>query len=136
MIESLQIIIAFFCFAILTIVPFNIFNSKKIFNTNYNILDLASFNLITNCTVLLFFSILPITLKDYNLFFYWFLESESIPSPGALQSSLGTNDFLHQYILLCIQLWLQLDSLLALKYCSLTFNSHSKIYFLWRRWIL
>ena len=70
MIESLQIIIAFFCFAILTIVPFNIFNSKKIFHTNYNILDLASFNLITNCTVLLFFSILPITLKDYNLFFY------------------------------------------------------------------
>ena len=70
MIESLQIIIAFFCFAILTIVPFNIFNSKKIFHTNYNILDLASFNLIINCTVLLFFSILPITLKDYNLFFY------------------------------------------------------------------
>ena len=70
MIESFQIIIAFFCFAILTIVPFNIFNSKKIFHTNYNILDLASFNLITNCTVLLFFSILPITLKDYNLFFY------------------------------------------------------------------
>ncbi len=70
MIEFFQIIIAFFCFAILTIVPFNIFNSKKIFHTNYNILDLASFNLITNCTVLLFFSILPITLKDYNLFFY------------------------------------------------------------------
>ena len=70
MIESFQIIIAFFCFAILTIVPFNIFNSKKIFHTNYNILDLASFNLIINCTVLLFFSILPITLKDYNLFFY------------------------------------------------------------------
>ena len=70
MIESLQIIIAFFCFAILTIVPFNIFNSKKIFHTSYNILDLASFNLITNCTVLLFFSLLPITLKDYNLFFY------------------------------------------------------------------
>jgi len=70
MIESFQIIIAFFCFAILTIVPFNIFNSKKIFQTNYNILDLASFNLITNCTVLLFFSILPITLKDYNLFYY------------------------------------------------------------------
>ncbi len=68
MIESLQIIIAFFCFAILTIVPFNIFNSKKIFHTSYNIIDLASFNLITNCTVLLFFSILPITLKDYNLF--------------------------------------------------------------------
>ena len=70
MIESFQIIIAFFCFAILTIVPFNIFNSKKIFHTYYNILDLASFNLIINCTVLLFFSILPITLKDYNLFFY------------------------------------------------------------------
>ena len=70
MIESFQIIIAFFCFAILTIVPFNIFNSKKIFHTNCNILDLASFNLIINCTVLLFFSILPITLKDYNLFFY------------------------------------------------------------------
>ena len=70
MIESFQIIIAFFCFAILTIVPFNIFNSKKIFHTNYNILDLASFYLIINCTVLLFFSILPITLKDYNLFFY------------------------------------------------------------------
>ena len=70
MIESFQIIIAFFCFAILTIVPFNIFNSKKIFQTNYNILDLASFNLITNCTVLLFFSILPITLIDYNLFYY------------------------------------------------------------------
>ena len=70
MIESFQIIIAFFCFAILTVVPFNIFNSKKIFHTNCNILDLASFNLIINCTVLLFFSILPITLKDYNLFFY------------------------------------------------------------------
>ena len=70
MIESFQIIIGFFCFAILTIVPFNIFNSKKIFQTNYNILDLASFNLITNCTVLFFFSILPITLKDYNLFYY------------------------------------------------------------------
>ena len=70
MIEFFQIIIAFFCFAVLTIVPFNIFNSKKIFHANYNILDLASFNLITNCTVLLFLSILPITLKNYNLFFY------------------------------------------------------------------
>ena len=70
MIESLQIIIAFFCFSILIMVPFNIFNSKKIFHSNYNILDLASFNLIINCTVLFFFSILPIALKDYNLIFY------------------------------------------------------------------
>ena len=70
MIESFQIIIAFFCFTILTLVPFNIFSSKKIFYTDYNALDLACFNLIVNCTVLLFFSILPITLNDYNLIFY------------------------------------------------------------------
>ena len=70
MIEFFQIIIAFFCFAVLTIVPFNIFNSKKIFHANYNILDLASFNLITNCTVLLFLSILPITLKNCNIFLF------------------------------------------------------------------
>jgi len=70
MIEIFQIIIIFICFVLLTLVPFNIFGSKKISNINYNALDRASFNLITNCTILLFFSILPMSLDQYSLFFY------------------------------------------------------------------
>lgn len=73
MIESLQIIISFLSFTILTFVPFNIFNSKKMFNTSCNVLDIASFNLILNCTLLLLFSLLPISIKDYNLYFYLIL---------------------------------------------------------------
>ena len=100
MIESFQIIIAFFCFTILTMVPFNIFNSKKIFYTDYNALDLACFNLIVNCTVLLFFSILPITLNDYNLIFYIILVTIFFYS--YILKSKNINNFKDYYLQLII----------------------------------
>ena len=69
MIEISQILLSFILFSLIITVPVNIFNykmfvSKKLFN-----LDIASFNLILNCNILLLMSILPISLRLYNSLF-------------------------------------------------------------------
>jgi len=69
MIEFLQIILSFFLFFLIITVPINIFNSKSFINKKFSSLGIASFNLILNCNILLFLSILPIALNSYNLFF-------------------------------------------------------------------
>ena len=69
MIEFLQIILSFFLFFLIITVPINIFNPKLFINKNFSSLEIASFNLILNCNILLFLSILPIALSSYNLFF-------------------------------------------------------------------
>ena len=69
MIELLQIILIFFLFILIITVPFNIFNSKLFISKNFFSLDIASFNLILNCNILLLLSFLPISLDTYNLFF-------------------------------------------------------------------
>ena len=73
MIEITNIILALFSFLLITFVPLNIFAIKnKIFN-NCSSLDLASFNLIINCNILLIFSLLPLSLENYNYIYYTFL---------------------------------------------------------------
>ena len=67
MIEFLQIILSFFLFLLMVTVPINIFNSKLLINKKFFNLDIASFNLILNCNILLFLSILPFSLGSYNL---------------------------------------------------------------------
>ena len=69
MIEFLQIIFSFFLFFLIISVPINIFNPKLLINNKFSILGTASFNLILNCNILLFLSILPIALDSYSLFF-------------------------------------------------------------------
>ena len=69
MIEFLQIIFSFFLFFLIISVPINIFNPKLFINNKFSILGTASFNLILNCNILLFLSILPIALDSYSLFF-------------------------------------------------------------------
>ena len=69
MTEFLQIILSFFLFFLIITVPINIFNSKLFINKKFSNLGIASFNLILNCNILLFLSILPIALSFYNLFF-------------------------------------------------------------------
>ena len=69
MIEFLQIILSFFLFSLIIFVPINIFNSKLFFNRKFFCLDIASFNLILNCNILLLISFLPTSLSSYNLFF-------------------------------------------------------------------
>ena len=69
MIEFLQIILSFFLFSLIIFVPINIFKSKLFFNRKFFCLDIASFNLILNCNILLFLSILPISLGSYNLLY-------------------------------------------------------------------
>ena len=72
MIEFLQIILSFSLFFLMITVPINIFNSKLLINKKFFSLDVASFNLILNCNILLFLSLLPISLGSYNLFFIFF----------------------------------------------------------------
>lgn len=73
MIEIINIIIALFSFLLITFVPLNIFALKnKIFNSCSS-LDLASFNLILNCNILLIFSLLPLPLESYSYIYYSFL---------------------------------------------------------------
>jgi len=69
MIELLQIILSFFIFFLMITVPINIFNSELFIKKNFFSLDLASFNLLLNCNILLLLSFLPISLSSYNLFF-------------------------------------------------------------------
>jgi len=69
MIEFLQIILSFFVFFLIITVPINIFNSKLLINKKFFSIDVASFNLILNCNILLLLSILPISLGSYNLFY-------------------------------------------------------------------
>ena len=69
MIELLQIILSFFLFILMVLVPINIFNSKSFINQKFFHIDLASFNLILNCSILLLLSFLPISLDAYNLFY-------------------------------------------------------------------
>jgi hypothetical protein len=69
MIEILQMLLSIILFALTIMVPFNIFNTKLFIGKNFFCLDVASFNLIINCNILLLISILPYSLKAYNLFF-------------------------------------------------------------------
>ena len=69
MIEFLQIILSFFLFFLIITVPINIFNPKLFINKKFSSLEIVSFNLILNCNILLFLSILPLALSSYNLFF-------------------------------------------------------------------
>ena len=69
MIELIQIIFIFFIFFLSITVPLNVFNSNLLINKkNFN-LDIASFNLLINCNILLFLSIIPIALSSYNFFY-------------------------------------------------------------------
>jgi hypothetical protein len=66
MIELLQIIFIFFIFFLSLTVPINVFKTNlTIDKINFN-LDIASFNLLINCNILLLLSILPISLNSYN----------------------------------------------------------------------
>ena len=69
MIEVLQILLSFILFFLIITVPINIFNSKLFFSKKLFSLDIASFNLIINCNILLLISLLPFSLRLYNLFF-------------------------------------------------------------------
>ena len=69
MIEFLQILLTFILFSLIITVPVNIFNSKIFINRKYYNLDVASFNLILNCNILLLISFLPFSLSAFNLFF-------------------------------------------------------------------
>ena len=66
MIELLQIIFIFFIFFLSLTVPINIFNTILPNNKNKYNLDIASFNLLINCNILLLLSIIPIALNSYN----------------------------------------------------------------------
>ena len=67
--EILQILLSFILFFLIITVPLNIFNTKKIASNKSFSLDVASFNLIINCNILLLISILPISLGIYNSLF-------------------------------------------------------------------
>ena len=69
MIEFLQILLAFILFSLIITVPVNIFNSKIFISKKYFSLDVASFNLILNCNILLLISFLPLSLNLFNFFF-------------------------------------------------------------------
>ncbi len=69
MIELLQIIFIFFIFFLSLTVPINVFNSNFLINKNKFNLDIASFNLLINCNILLLLSILPIALSSYNFIY-------------------------------------------------------------------
>ena len=69
MIELLQIIFIFFIFFLSLTVPINIFNTNLLNNKNKYNLDIASFNLLINCNILLLLSIIPIALSSYNLLY-------------------------------------------------------------------
>jgi len=69
MIEILQILLSFILFFLIITVPINIFNSKMFISKKFFSLDIASFNLILNCNILLLISFLPFSLRSYNLFF-------------------------------------------------------------------
>ena len=69
MIEILQMLLSIILFALTIMVPFNIFNTKLFIGKNFFCLDVASFNLIINCNILLLISLLPFSLSLYNLFF-------------------------------------------------------------------
>ena len=69
MIELSQIFLSFILFSLIITVPFNILNSKILISKNFFSLDIASFNLILNCNILLLISILPISLRIYNFLF-------------------------------------------------------------------
>ena len=69
MIELLQIILIFFIFFLLLTVPINIFNSNLLIKENKLNLNIASFNLLINCNILLLLSIIPIALSSYNFFY-------------------------------------------------------------------
>ena len=69
MIEILQMLLSIILFALIIMVPFNIFNTKLFIGKNFFCLDVASFNLIINCNILLLISLLPFSLRLYNLFF-------------------------------------------------------------------
>ena len=69
MIEISQILLSFILFFLIITVPVNIFNCKIFVNKKFFNLDIASFNLILNCNILLLMSILPISLRLYNSLF-------------------------------------------------------------------
>ena len=69
MIEISQILLSFILFSLTITVPVNIFNYKMFVNKKFFNLDIASFNLILNCNILLLMSILPISLRLYNSLF-------------------------------------------------------------------
>ena len=69
MIEFLQILLTFILFSLIITVPVNIFNSKIFISKKYFSLDVASFNLILNCNILLLISFLPLSLSLFNFFF-------------------------------------------------------------------
>ena len=74
MIEISQILLSFILFSLIITVPVNIFNYKMFVNKKFFNLDIASFNLILNCNILLLMSILPISLRLYKpLFIFSYL---------------------------------------------------------------
>ena len=69
MVELFHILLSFALFFLIITVPIDIFNSKTFISKKFFYLDIASFNLILNCNILLLISILPLSLKLSNLLF-------------------------------------------------------------------
>lgn len=66
MIEILKIFIALPIFLLLIFVPINVFKDKKKLFLNASEIDILSFNLILNCSLLLVLSFLPIKISTYQ----------------------------------------------------------------------
>ena len=67
--EFIQIIVIFFVFSLSLTVPINIFNSSLLLKNKKFNLDIASFNLLINCNILLLLSLIPIALSTYNFLY-------------------------------------------------------------------
>ncbi len=72
MIELLEITKLFLIFSLLLISPFN-FYKKEILGINFDQSSLIALNLIFNLNILLFFSLIPLKLSDYSIFFILYL---------------------------------------------------------------
>ena len=69
MFELSKIFLVLIAFNLTLLVPFNIFH-KNVFLSKCTPLDIAAFNLILNCSLLLSLSLIPFPLDNYNLILY------------------------------------------------------------------
>ena len=72
MIELLEITKLFLIFSLLLISSFN-FYKKEILGINFDQSSLIALNLIFNLNIFLFFSLIPLKLSDYSIFFILYL---------------------------------------------------------------
>ena len=69
MIEILKIFIILPIFLLLIFVPINVFKKKKGLFLNTSEIDILSFNLVLNCSLLFLLSLLPIKISVYQLLY-------------------------------------------------------------------